>query len=131
MSRFGPGFGIPHMHSGFFGFPGMMFQQQQSIPSIEPMSSSSSKQEKLSETALKKIPMKTHHVPTLDCHETNDEYTISVAFPGVKKQDLKVDVTNNILTITGNRKVPDYVANDINPDNRSFRPYGKFSRSMV
>lgn len=35
--------------------------------------------------------------------ETDNEYQVSVDVPGVKKEDLKIDLTDNVLTISAKR----------------------------
>ena len=39
-------------------------------------------------------------VPAVNVKETQDEYLIEVAAPGMKKDDFKVEVNNNVLTIS-------------------------------
>ena len=42
----------------------------------------------------------------LDFHETNKGYELSVDLPGMKKEDIKVDIDSEsgVLTVTGERK---------------------------
>ncbi len=42
--------------------------------------------------------------PSMDLHENDKNYILSFDVPGVRKEDLKIDCTNNILTITGERR---------------------------
>ncbi len=39
-------------------------------------------------------------VPAVNVQETEDDYQIEVAAPGLKKDDFKVEVNNNVLTIS-------------------------------
>lgn len=39
-------------------------------------------------------------VPAVNVQETEDEYQIEVAVPGMKKDDFKIEVNNNVLTIS-------------------------------
>lgn len=39
-------------------------------------------------------------VPAVNVRETKDEYEIEVAAPGLEKKDFKVEVNNNVLTIS-------------------------------
>ena len=42
--------------------------------------------------------------PQVDIYESADGYVIQVDLPGVEKQDVSVEVKENILTISGERK---------------------------
>lgn len=67
--------------------------------------------------------------PALDIHDTKDSIIIKADLPGFKKEDIKVSVVDDILTITGERKEEtkakeeDYV--------RTERYYGTFQRSLA
>jgi HSP20 family protein len=43
-------------------------------------------------------------VPRVDIVEAEKAYEIHVAVPGVSKEDFKIDINDNILTISGERK---------------------------
>lgn len=43
-------------------------------------------------------------VPKVDVTENENAYEIHVAAPGVSKEDFKIDVNDNLLTISGERK---------------------------
>jgi len=43
-------------------------------------------------------------VPATNIAETKDEYKVSVAAPGLKKSDFKIDVEGNMLTISSERE---------------------------
>lgn len=43
-------------------------------------------------------------VPACDVEETDSNYLISLDIPGMKKEELKVDFSNNVLTISGEHK---------------------------
>ncbi|HTS43622.1 MAG TPA: Hsp20/alpha crystallin family protein [Puia sp.] len=43
-------------------------------------------------------------VPATNITETKDEYKVSVAAPGLKKSDFKIDVEGNMLTISSERE---------------------------
>ena len=63
-----------------------------------------------------------------DVHEHDDHYVVDVDLPGFKKEDINIDVENDCLTISVERKVededkrPNYVKRE--------RVYGSFSRSF-
>jgi HSP20 family protein len=42
--------------------------------------------------------------PRVDIKETDKEYVITAALPGVKKDDVKITVDNGMLTVSGERK---------------------------
>lgn len=66
--------------------------------------------------------------PVVDTYEKDNAIVVNAELPGVKKEDISIDVKNNILTISGERKHEEKV----NEDNfyRSERFYGKFQRSF-
>lgn len=43
-------------------------------------------------------------LPAVNIVEDNNEYRIEVAIPGVNKKDVKIDLHNNILTISSEKK---------------------------
>ena len=43
-------------------------------------------------------------MPRTDIRETEKEYILDISLPGVKKEDVKVDVKDNVLTVTGEKK---------------------------
>ncbi len=65
-------------------------------------------------------------VPPLDVRETEDEYVVLVDLPGVKQEDVSVELVDNVLTISGTR-VP--AAGE--QAWRNERPYGSFTRSLT
>jgi len=66
--------------------------------------------------------------PRVDIHETNDDILIDVELPGIVKKDIKVEVKDNMLTITGERKQERKVEGT--ECCRSERHYGKFERTF-
>ena len=42
--------------------------------------------------------------PTADFQETNKEYSLKLDIPGIKKEDVKIEVENNTLTVSGERR---------------------------
>ena len=48
-------------------------------------------------------------VPTVNTREGEFAYHIDVDLPGVKKEDIKVDLNKGVLTISGERKTKDEV----------------------
>lgn len=63
-------------------------------------------------------------VPALDLAEKEGHYILSVDLPGVKKEDIHVEVNDNILRISGERKT------EITEGSHFERSYGKFERAI-
>ena len=66
----------------------------------------------------------------MDVHEDTQANTVTATFelPGLKKEDVSIDVHNNILTVSGESKVDS--SRDENGWAVRERRYGKFSRSI-
>jgi HSP20 family protein len=45
-----------------------------------------------------------HFVPAVDVHEDENQYTVKADLPGISKDGLDVSITDNVLTIRGERK---------------------------
>ena len=52
----------------------------------------------------------TAFVPTVNTREGEFAYHVDVDLPGVKKEDIKVDLNKGILTISGERKTKERLA---------------------
>jgi HSP20 family protein len=44
------------------------------------------------------------HVPAVNIKEHNDNYVVAVAAPGLKKEDFKIDLENNLLTVSSEKE---------------------------
>lgn len=67
--------------------------------------------------------------PVVDIRETEESYEIKADIPGVKKEDISIDIGDNTLTIKGERK---FEAEESKEDYiRVERSYGAFSRSFA
>lgn len=68
-------------------------------------------------------------VPRVDIVENEKGYALHIAAPGMNKEDFKIDLNENFLTISGERKF----AKEQNENNfRSIETqYGTFSRSFA
>ena len=66
--------------------------------------------------------------PVVNTREADDAYYIEVELPGVKKEDINIDVDDNTLTISGERKIKDEHKDDNFYKVESV--YGKFERSF-
>lgn len=67
--------------------------------------------------------------PKVNTVEGESAYHIEVDLPGVKKEDINVDVEDNILTISGERKIKEEKKEE--DYYRVESSYGKFSRSFT
>jgi HSP20 family protein len=65
-------------------------------------------------------------VPLLDVRETADEYVVMLDLPGVKSEDVQVEVVDRTLTISGPR-----LPVEAGEAQRVERPYGAFSRMLT
>jgi HSP20 family protein len=67
--------------------------------------------------------------PAVDIFEDDDGIHVNADLAGVKPEDIKVNVENNVLTISGQRKL----GNDVKRDDyhRVERFYGNFTRSFA
>ena len=68
-------------------------------------------------------------IPTINSRETDDAYFVEVDLPGVKKSEITIDVKDNVLSISGERKVNDRAKEDSYYKVES--KYGKFVRNFT
>ena len=66
--------------------------------------------------------------PAADIVERDDEYLIKAELPGVDRDDIDINLENDVLTITGERKLEETKETD--KTHRVERFYGRFSRSF-
>lgn len=66
--------------------------------------------------------------PRVDINETEKNVIIEAELPGIEKKDVKVEVKDNLLTISGERKREEKTENTENCCVE--RHYGKFERSF-
>jgi len=67
--------------------------------------------------------------PLVDISEDDREYVIKAEIPEMKKEDIKLNVHNDVLTITGERKYEN--ADKSKKYHRVERAYGSFMRSFA
>ncbi len=71
----------------------------------------------------------TAEMAPVDMMETDDEYKLRVELPGLEKDDVKIALNQNVLTISGEKKEED------TKENKSFHKkeirYGWFERSFT
>jgi HSP20 family protein len=68
----------------------------------------------------------TGFTPPVDVLETEDEYRVKIDLPGVKSEDVNVEVNDNVLSISGSR-----VADETGAAQLVERPYGTFARTLT
>jgi HSP20 family protein len=68
--------------------------------------------------------------PSCDIRETKDHYVVSMDMPGVKKDDVKIEIQSNQLLISGERR---YSSKEEVGEStlRHERAYGKFERTFT
>ncbi len=67
--------------------------------------------------------------PMTDIYETKDAYVFKVELPGFRKEDIKVEFSNETLTLRGERKQEEESKNE--NCHRLERSYGLFERSFT
>ena len=67
--------------------------------------------------------------PNVDVYETDGSYVLKADLPGMKKEDIKIDVNDNTLTFTGEKKLEEKTEKDNYV--RVERSYGSFTRSFT
>jgi HSP20 family protein len=68
-------------------------------------------------------------VPALDVFQTHNEVVVKATLPGVKPEDVSIDITGETLTITGETKAEEQIKKEDYLYQE--RRYGSFSRSVV
>jgi HSP20 family protein len=67
--------------------------------------------------------------PSVDICETDDDITVTIEIPGMKKEDVKISLQENVLTIEGEKKQEK--KESVKSYHRIERSYGTFQRSFV
>jgi len=67
--------------------------------------------------------------PAVDIRETDDALVVQAELPGIDKKDVRVEVKDGVLSISGERKYE----KDVKEENvhRIERSYGRFTRSFA
>ena len=66
--------------------------------------------------------------PLMNVNETDCDYLVMMDLPGVEKKDVEVNLSNGVLTVSGERKTSE--KSDENNHIRHEATYGTFSRSF-
>ncbi len=67
-------------------------------------------------------------MPLMNIEETKDAYRITVELPGMEKDDIDIQIKDNVLTISGEKK--EEHTEEEGTFYRRERRFGKFSRSV-
>lgn len=67
-------------------------------------------------------------MPAMNLEESKDGFHLTLELPGMKKDDINVSLQDNMLTISGEKKIEDD-SNDRNFQHRE-RIYGQFCRNV-
>ena len=70
-------------------------------------------------------------VPDTDVVETENGIRVTLDLPGMRPEDVSVDLENNVLTVSGERREERTEGEESDTWHLSERRYGKFSRSFV
>lgn len=68
-------------------------------------------------------------LPSMDLVERGDEYILRADLPGVSQEDVNIEIEENVLTISGERKADHHESTD--GFVRIERSFGAFSRSLT
>ena len=69
-------------------------------------------------------------LPSVNVRETNDDFIIEVAAPGMKRDDFKVELDNNILSISAELEGKNETSGESGEYNRREFNYQSFQRSF-
>ena len=67
-------------------------------------------------------------LPAVDIRETDDALIVEAELPGIERKDVKVDIKDGVLTISGERKYEKETEEE--NVHRMERVYGRFTRSF-
>ncbi len=71
------------------------------------------------------------HVPAVNIRESDDGFEIEMAVPGLKKEDFKVDLDHNLLTISAEKKSEKSDTDDGGKYTRKEFSYRSFKRTFT
>ena len=66
--------------------------------------------------------------PAVDLYEKDDHYVIKAELPGIEKSDIKIDLKDRVLTLSGERTYEDEVKEE--SYYRKERSFGQFQRAF-
>lgn len=108
--------------------PNLLSRWQDDIDRMERMFDSFFPMRRSARLADWEPSLATMTAPAIDVYEEGDVVVVQAEIPGAKKDEIEVNVTDSILTITGEKKREEEVRDQ--GYYRSERSYGSFSRSI-
>jgi HSP20 family protein len=85
-------------------------------------------QDQFARWAGKESPFAGSFSPAIDIYDDKDAILVKAELPGIKLEDIQLSVENNVLTVTGERKLEKSEKQE--GYHRIERAYGTFSRSF-
>lgn len=76
------------------------------------------------------VPTNRTWMPPVDIFETDDAFIVTADLPGLTKDDLEIDLENNLLTVSGERRFEKGTEDSGTKFRRVERAYGSFRRSF-
>jgi HSP20 family protein len=70
-------------------------------------------------------------VPAVDVEETENEYLFKAERPGIRKEDVKISLLDNVLTLSGEKRTEEKKTEKDKKYHRVERTYGTFQRSFA
>lgn len=70
-------------------------------------------------------------IPSVNVKETDSAFQVELAAPGLKKEDFKISVENNVLTISSEYKKEESASDEDGKYSRKEFSYSSFSRSFT
>jgi HSP20 family protein len=67
--------------------------------------------------------------PAVNLHDSGDDYVLTAQLPGIGPEDVELSITGDTLTLKGERKRPEGVAEE--SYRRQERHFGRWSRTIV
>lgn len=72
-----------------------------------------------------------HTLPAVNVKETNDEFIVEVAAPGMKREDFRIELDNHVLTVSSEREDKQEEKNNAGNYTRREFSYQAFQRSFA
>lgn len=79
---------------------------------------------------LMELDVNCTYLPLSDVIETHDYYYIEMELPGVRKNDISIEINENVVTVFGEKIKSSEEDNEIRRYHCIGRSYGKFKRSF-
>lgn len=76
------------------------------------------------------LPTSSSTLPAVNIRETDDQYVVEMAAPGMKKENFEVQLNNKTLTIKANSQIENEGEEESNNYTRKEFSYQSFSRSF-